>query len=215
MRCNHCGTLIEGAQDTCPLCGAPVTPQAPVYPPRKERVKHYIVPFSNVYFFVALALTVVFVTLNVVLDPTVHYWLLAIVGLWYIYFSLRHSILGIENVYYKMRAQSVAMLIVLGVCGWVFHSDVLFVWVMPALYAAVWAGGVLVAILRPRIFRGFVLSLWTQSLLGAILPVLCWSMHLPFIPAVAVAALQLLTALVITVVCPKEVAGQLKREWDK
>lgn len=215
MRCDRCGTLVEGSQGTCPLCGAPLVPQAPVYPPRKDRVKHYIVPFTNVYLCVALALTIVFVTLNVVLDPSIHYWLLAVVGLWYIYFSLRHSILGIENIYYKMRAQSVAMLIVLGVCGWVFHSDVLFVWVMPALYASVWAGSVLLAFLRPRIFRQFVLSFWTQSLLGCILPVLCWARHVDFYPAVAVAGLQLLTAVVISIAHPKEMGSQLAREFDK
>ena len=215
MRCKVCGTKIEGSMGVCPLCGAPASPQTPVYPPRKVKARTYIVPFTKVYLFVALALSVVLVTLNVVYTPQVHYWLLLLVGLWYLYFSLRHSILGIENVYYKLWAQSVAMLVVLGVCGWVLDFNEIFVWGMPALYALVWLAAVIVTVVRPHISKQFVVSLWAQSMLGAVLPLLCWAFHVMYIPALSVAGLQLLTGIIITIVHPKEVWSQLVREFDK
>ena len=215
MRCSHCGTLIEGAQGTCPLCGAPVTPQAPVHPPRRDHAKRYIVPFTNVYLFVALALTAVFATLNGVFAPEVHYWLLAIVGLWYIYFTLRHSILATENVYYKMWTQSIALLILAGVCGWVLDIDVMFVWVLPAVYGALWLATVIVTAVRPGISKQYVIAIWGQGMLGIVMPVLCWVRHLPFVFAVVMAGLQLLTVVVVTIIHPKEIANQLARQFDK
>ena len=38
MRCEHCHTLVEGSNGTCPLCGAPLEKSESVFPPRKANV---------------------------------------------------------------------------------------------------------------------------------------------------------------------------------
>lgn len=215
MRCNKCGTLVEGSNGTCPLCGAPMAVQKPVYAPRKPKVSNYVVPFTVVFWIVALAATVVAGSLCVVFWNGVHYWAIVLTGCLWLYSLLRHTILGIENLHYKILINTIIGLTLLAVIGFVLHrEDVLMGWVIPFFYLASCVLDGVVALTSISRARRFMLSLWWQGLLAVAIFAFCFSMHLYWWPSVICGGVGLLLSLVITVSHPREVWAQIKRAVD-
>lgn len=214
MRCEHCGTLVEGSNGTCPLCGAPLAAQAPCFPPRQGRAHSIIVPFTALYWLVALLAMVAGGVCNAVFAPQVHYWAIGLAGVWYVYGLLRHTLLGAENWHHRLLRQTVYGLLLLVVVGLVVGAEVVFCWVMPIYYLACWVVNGAVALLEPRKANRYILSLWAQGLLAVAIIVLCVAQHLFWIPAVVCGGIGLVLCLVITLAHPREVWSQLKRTLD-
>lgn len=215
MRCEHCGTLVEGSNGTCPLCGAPLVAQAPVFPPRQASVKRYVVPFTVIYWIVALALTVVSGALCAVYATGRHYWAIAFMGLFWLYCVLRHTILGIENWHYKILSHTWIGLACFIVAGFVLkREDVLIAWVIPLFYLANLILDCAVALYSMRRARLHLLSLWWQGLLAVAIYALCFGLRLYLWPSVVCGGLGLATCLIITLTHPREVWAQIKRAFD-
>lgn len=215
MRCRHCGTLVEGSNGTCPLCGAPLTPQTPVYPARNARSRSYVVPFTVVYWLVALSATVVAVALCAVFSPERHYWAILLLALIWLYFILRHIVLGIENYHHKILVNTVMGVLMLALIGYILHREDIFIgWVIPIFYSASWVLNGALALGSIQKARRYILSLWWQGLLSVAIFALCFALHLYWVPSVVCGGIGLLLCLVITLLRPREVLSQIKSAWD-
>ena len=216
MRCSHCGTLIEGSNGACPLCGAPLAVQVPVYPHRNARVRSYVVPFTIVYWLVAVAITVVSLGVCLVYSPDRHYWAIVFISFLWLYFTLRHMVLAIENYHYKILVHTVLGLLMLAIIGYVLHrEDILVGWVMPIFYAANWILNGALALGSMKRASRYILSLWWQGLLAAVLIVLCFILQIYWLPSVICGSVGLALCLVITLLRPREVWSQIKSALDR
>ena len=214
MRCSHCGTLYEYANGTCPLCGAPCEVQPTVHPPRVKKVHHYIVPFSAVYFGIALAVTLVLGIINAIYVPQVHFWAIVVASLWYVYFTLRRTVLGTESLYFKILGQSITLLFMLLVIAEVMQAWVIYEWVMPIF----WLVGTVIAttfgLISPQKARRHLASLFFQSLLSAAILLACLARELFWIPATVCGALGLVSCVTILFTSPREFWSQIRRTFD-
>lgn len=168
MRCSHCGTQIEGSNGTCPLCGAPMDKQHAAFPPRKAKVSRVIVPFTEVYFSIAIVATVVLGIVNYFFRPEIQYWLIGVVAAWYGYITLRRTILGLENTHYKILGQTITLLLLLYTIAAVLHSDLVVEWIIPIFYGVIWLTNVVFALASPHRALRFFASFWAQNLLGGL-----------------------------------------------
>ena len=215
MRCEKCGTLIEGSNGTCPLCGAPLAKEEEVFAPRRAKVSRVIVPFTEVYFSLTIVATVVIGIINYFYRNDLQYWLIGLMGAWYIYFTLRRTILGLENTHYKILGQSITILIFLYTVAAVLHAQAIFVWAIPAFYGATWLVGGIFALVKPNRALRHLSSLWAQNLLGAGIVIACFAMHLYWVPSVVAGGLGIVLGLVLTILRPRELWSQIKRTLDK
>lgn len=215
MRCDRCGAKIDGSNGTCPLCGAPCMPQAPQFPSRKPKVSRYMVPFTLFYLVAAVIATVVLAVINGLYAPKVHYWAIAVFALWFVYFTLRRTVLGEENIYYKMLGQTTAILILLAVIAEVLQQWIIYEWVMPVFYAACWLCDSIVSLCSLRRSRQYLSSLWLLNWLTIPLLINCFVRHLPWIPTVVSCGGGLVALLVLSCVRPKELWDQLRRTFDR
>jgi hypothetical protein len=216
MRCSKCGTLIEGSNGACPLCGAPTVVQAPVYPHRNARLRRYVVPFTVIYWLLALLATVIVATLGYFYEGVRHHWAIVLVALSWVYLILRRTVLGLENLHYKVLINTIMGLMLIAVIGFVLHrEDVLIGWVMPIFYAASWALGGAIALSSLQKNSRYILGLWWQGLLAVAIFALCFSLKLYWVPSVVCGGIGLLLCLVITLTHPREVWSQIKSALDR
>lgn len=215
MRCSQCGAQIEGNNGTCPLCGAPMQAQAPCYPPRKAKVRRTIVPFTDIYLSVTVLATIALGIINAFYRPETHYWAIGLMAAWYLYITLRRTILGMENTHYKIMGQTVTLLVLLGTTGLVLHAPVVFEWVIPLVYGVAWIIGGIVACIAPTRTNRHLLSLWFQSLLGGVDVIICLSLGYYWVPAVVAGGLALALCVVLTAIRPRELWNQIKRTFDR
>ena len=216
MRCEHCGTLIEGSNGRCPLCGAPTSVQAPVYPHRNERVRSYVVPFTVVYWLLSLIATIISGVLCYFFSEGLHYWAVVFLALLWLYFILRHTILGLENYHYKILVNTVMGLLLFTVTGFALRLEAVFItWVIPVFYLATWVLDGILALSSMRKARRYILNLWWHGLLAVAIFGLCFSLKLYWVPSVVCGGTGLLLSLVITVLRPREVWSQIKSALDK
>lgn len=215
MRCEKCGTLIEGSNGRCPLCGAPMPAQTPVYPHRNERVRSYVVPFTVVYWLLTIIATILTGVLCYVYGQTKHYWAVGFVALFWLYFILRHTILGLENHHYKILVNTVMGLLFFAVTGFALGREPVFIaWVMPIFYLATWVLDGVFALSSIGKARRYVLSLWWHGLLAVAIFALCFSLKLYWLPSVICGGVGLVLSVVITVLRPREVWSQIKSAMD-
>jgi len=215
MRCSHCGTLIEGSNGACPLCGAPMPAQTPVYPARNARMRNYVVPFTVVYWLIALLSTVVTGAVCAIYLPGKHYWAIEALSFLWLYFMLRHTVLGIENHHYKVLINTILGLLLFAVVGFVLHREDIFVgWVMPIFYMLSWLLNGALALGSMQKARRYILSLWWQGLLAVAIFVLCFALHLYYVPSVVCGSVGLALCVVITCLRPREVLSQIRSAWD-
>lgn len=215
MRCEHCHTLVEGSNGTCPLCGAPLAKETSVFPPRKGQVRRVIVPFSQIYLSLTVLFTIAIGIINAFVHPQTHYWAIALMAAWYLYVTLRRTVLGLENSHYKMLVQIVAILVFLYTVALVFHTDAIIIWAIPAFYLAAWIVNAVIALASPKRANRYLLSLWLGNLLGGVNVVVCLSMHLYWVPAVVSGGVGLVGCVVLTCIRPKELWSQIKRTLDR
>ena len=216
MRCSKCGTLIEGSNGRCPLCGAPTVAQVPVYPRRNTRVHNYVVPFTLFYWLAATLAVIVSGILCYLYAEGQHYWAIVLVALIWLYFILRRTILGLENLHYKILLNTVMGLILFAVVGFTTHKEtVLIGWVMPIFYVSTWVLNGALALLSVQKASRYILSLWWQGLLAVAIFALCFSLHLFWLPSVICGGVGLVLCLVITILRPREVWSQIKSAMDR
>ena len=97
-RCPHCNALIEGKTDVCPLCRAEIKNEGErAYPPRAKLGKKYNVSFTLYYILSAMIVTLVAAVINVYLHPALQWWISSALSFVFIYYFIRHTILGIRN----------------------------------------------------------------------------------------------------------------------
>lgn len=215
MRCEKCGTLIEGSNGKCPLCGAPTPVQVPVYPARNTRLKRYVVPFTVVYWLLAAIATIIAVVMVYVYGGGRRYWVIVPVALAWLYFIFRHTVLGLENTHHKILVNTVMGLVLFVVIGFTLHLEEIFIgWVSPIFYAASWMLSGALALVSIQKAGRYILSLWWQGLLAVAIFVLCFALHLYWVPSVVSGGAGLLLCLVITILRPREVWSQIKSAMD-
>lgn len=215
MRCEKCGTLVEGSNGRCPLCGAPMPVQAPVYPHRNERVRSYVVPFTVVYWLLAVIAVIITGVVSYFFANGTHYWAIVFVALMWLFFLFRHTILGLENYHHKILVNTVMGLLLFAVCGFALGQENLFIaWVIPIFYVFTWVLDGALALVSISKARRYILSLWWHGLLAVAIFVLCFSLELYWLPSVICGGVGIILSLLITVMRPREVWSQIKSAMD-
>jgi len=215
MRCEKCGTRIEGSNGRCPLCGAPMPVQAPVYPHRNERVRSYVVPFTVIYWLLAVIAVIITGVVSYFYAYGMHYWAVVFVALLWLYFIFRHTVLGLENHHHKILVNTVLGLMLFAVIGFALGQEALFIaWVIPIFYLATWVLDGVVALLSITKASRYILSLWWHGLLAVAIFALCFSLHLYWLPSVICGGTGIVLSLVITILRPREVWSQIKSAMD-
>ena len=215
MRCEHCGTLVEGSNGTCPLCGSPLPTQNPVFPPRKAKVRRSIVPFTEVFLSVTVVATVVLGIVNAYFKPHIQYWAIGLMGMWYVYVTLRRTILGLENRHYKLLGQTIAILVLLYTVAGVLPSPDVVIWAVPLFFATACLVNAILALSALGRANRYLLCLWSQSLVGGIVVVVCFVLRLYWLPTVICGGFGLAMCLLITCLRPRELWHQIKRTLDR
>lgn len=215
MRCEHCGTLVQGSNGTCPLCGSPLPTQSPLFPPRKAKVRRSIVPFTEVFLSITVVATVVLGIVNAFFHPDIHYWAIGLMGMWYIYITLRRTVLGLENRHYKLLGQTMSILVFLYTVAGVLRAPNVVVWAVPLFYAATCLFNGILALTAIGRANRYLLSLWMQNLLGGVIVVVCLALRLYWLPSVVCGGFGLVVCLVLTCLRPRELWHQIKRTLDR
>lgn len=211
MRCEHCGTLMEGSNGTCPLCGATCRVQTPIHPPRAHKLRRYLVPFSQAYIITCVIVGIFLIVYNALFMKGHHYWMVPCMSMTYVYFTIRYTVLGPDNSFAKLLSQNIAVLILLGVIAWVFDIKAIHEWAIPFAYGTIALATLVVAIVRSKTATKFLLSIVVHGLLAVALLLNVIIRGLNWVPACVCAAVGMTVSIVIICLRPQEVKQQLIR----
>lgn len=144
MRCPKCNVEVKTRAKVCPLChgtllndeadGDPSS--APLYFPEYNRHTPLTNPmFDKIYLWLAFALSVASIVLNVIFTPQSVWCPLAIVVLYYGYFLIRNTLLDANNFAIKFLTQIFSVTLLLaGVQILLLPNLIIAAYAVPALH---------------------------------------------------------------------------------
>ncbi|MEG2457245.1 MAG: DUF6320 domain-containing protein, partial [Clostridia bacterium] len=124
MYCKYCNINVETSYPICPICknkleGTPL--DVSVFPERKPRKLRAPVTFTGIYFFVAVAIIAICVSINIY-RPARYIWsLMVAVLLLYIFLLIKHSIMYKGTGGSKIFVQTLTLSGLVIVIQYLFH----------------------------------------------------------------------------------------------
>ena len=231
MRCKYCNAKIVGKADFCPLCKRPIEQTDDsneynkdyIYPIKKKRSKAYkILSFTPMYLMIATAVFLIVTIVNVLLQPSMPWYLLVGVTLLYVYILVQNTILSRNSIAHKILWQALLVFAFLWVIGFLLFRmniiDKIWVFVFDYTLPAVVGISNLVMCILTACFVKYDKSLIVDAIwfsCTGFLPIILYGAGFGLIsyPSVAVAILSLIQIIVFAIAGRKHLKSEGKLKY--
>ena len=223
MICNKCNVDIKCKTEICPLCQSRLgddeetineykkTKRA--FPKRKKKRPPNSSKFDMLYFYLAVGLSIVSFTVNLIVSPSILWSLVVIASLIYLYFLVRNTIMAPKKFCGKILGQATVLTVVIIAVEIMLGGKVnLYAYALPIVFLVSQSiVGIFIISNRSKSTR-YLVPLLTMGILGVIPFIVALINNLKTIwPSLAVGAISIVIISITIILEHKSLGQELKR----
>jgi len=219
MACERCGIKIVCKTDVCPLCHAQISGKENValaFPKEKKRRPMRDIPFTKLYFFIALAILLITGILTITLPLNGAYWIITAGALIYLYYCIRITVLSFRHFNMKIFGQTAALtalgIVLEGATGVNLH---IFEAVLPIIYIIAILVVFINIMLNINNARIYLVSFMFIAILGIVPLIAYFFKRFIFWPSITVAIVSAITLILLLIIARKKLTEEFNRIFHR
>lgn len=217
--CKRCNVRVNGTNETCPLCKAPMEGVAEPFPPYPEkkatRSKNRPITFTGVYVSLAILVLIICFALNFALPHRYIWSVFALILILYGYFTLKTTVFYKGPHGAKVFSQTLCLCVIFITAQYVFRTgEWAFAYAIPATVVISLALHLLfVGVFHKRRGNSFFRYMWLTCLLGAlpaitVLAGVCTKIILPMIAF----GISMITLMFLIAFTGRTIADEIRKK---